>query len=88
MSLRSEVLALVAESRKLAEVNALAIAALEEISDDTRTSLRRRDENCVRYVTSDALEEIERATNSRLSGVRWTRGTQVSGDVYAESERR
>lgn len=84
MSLRSDVQAL----GRASEALSVAIRALEAISDDRQTSLRHRDPNCTRYVASDALDEIERKTGRTLAGVRWNRGTKVSGDVYPESERR
>jgi hypothetical protein len=65
---------------------AVAIRALEAISDPAKSSMRKRDPNCVRYIASDALGELEqhRDLRGRLGGIRWDRHDTVGGNIAGE----
>lgn len=56
----------------------VAIAALERISDPAQTSMRRRDPNCVRYVASDTLTQLEELGHT-TRGLRWERFESTRG---------
>lgn len=71
----------------MADPLAIAIAALEDITNPKRTSLRRRDSNCVRYAASDALGLIRRE-GILVGGIDWERFERASGDVGGEPHER
>lgn len=78
-------LASVTALRKSLEI---ALSALEDITDPARSSMRKRDSNCVRYVASDALSLVARETGVPVGGIHWERYEKRSGDIGGEPHSR